>query len=96
MLLDDFFCGDELESNDPYSHMLAWNFILINKHQQTELANKIQRCVDSLHASCSIDDVVLKNILLVLFKLKKLPENNNVVSCIVLISNELRFVWLMF
>lgn len=80
MISDDFNRSDELESNDPYSHMLAWNFILINKHQQTELANKIQNCVDTLKATSSIDEVVLNNILLVLFKLKKFPVSNNVVS----------------
>lgn len=70
-----------LEDNkDPYCYLLAWQYVLINQHNLPEHAQKLQKCVHTLVKLNSLNEKVLSDVLYVLFKLCKLPEQNNVLS----------------
>ncbi|KAI4456268.1 gamma tubulin complex protein [Holotrichia oblita] len=75
--------GDEVllqDNKDPYCHLLAWEFVLINQHKLAEHACKLEKCVNILQGSNSLNENVLSDILYVLVKLCRLPDEKATMS----------------
>ncbi|GJQ83899.1 hypothetical protein Trydic_g19839 [Trypoxylus dichotomus] len=84
--------GNEIlppDNKDPYCHLLAWQFILINEHKLTEHACKLQKCVDTLQNLNSLNENVLSDVLYVLLRLCRLPELRNATSITSMSSSSL-------
>lgn len=68
------------DNDDPYCHLLAWQFILINEHNLTEHVNKLQKCISILQTSNTLNQTLFSNVLYVLLRLCRVPEQKNVIS----------------
>ncbi|KRT83538.1 hypothetical protein AMK59_3593 [Oryctes borbonicus] len=69
--------GDKVllqDNSDPYCHLLAWQFILISEHKLTDHACKLQRCVNTLQSLDCLKGNVLSDVLYVLLRLCRLPD----------------------
>lgn len=63
-----------------FNKIRAWSFVLKHEYNQTELAEKIENCLNKLENNCDEDKILLENILTVLFYLRKTVVENVVSS----------------